>query len=74
MADLNESVPVFSDAFTEAMKRVEAKRLMPEPVKQKLLRRSALMQHEMPNTNFAVFNFIGWVHTQGKLRPVKART
>ena len=65
--------PVFSDAFAEAMKRVEAKRLMPEPVKQKLQRRSALMQHEMPNTNFSVFNFIGWVHTQGKLRPVKAR-
>jgi hypothetical protein len=65
--------PVFSDAFVDAMKRVEAKRLMPEPVKQKLLRRSGLMQHEMPNTNFAVFNFLGWIHTQGKLRQVKAR-
>lgn len=58
------NVHVFSDAFAEAMKRVEAKRLMPEPVKQKLLRRSALMQHEMPHTNFAVFNFLGWLHTK----------
>lgn len=58
--------PVFSDAFAEAMKRVEAKRLMPE--KQKLLRRSALMQRDMPSTNFAVFNLIGWVHTKGALR------
>jgi hypothetical protein len=54
--------PMFSDAFADAMKRIEAKRLMPE--KQKLLRRSALMQRGMPDTNFAVFNFLGWLHTK----------
>ena len=63
---------MFSDAFADAMKRIEAKRLMPE--RQKLLRRSALLQREMPNTNFAVFNFIGWIHTRGALRaPAQAR-
>jgi hypothetical protein len=64
MTDVNEPAPMFSDAFTQAMKRVEAKRLMPEPTKEKLLRRSALMRREMPNTNFAVFNFLGWLHTK----------
>jgi hypothetical protein len=63
MADLNEPVPVFSDAFTEAMKRVEAKRLMPEPVKQRLMRRSALMQDGLPTTSFASLVFLGWLHT-----------
>jgi hypothetical protein len=65
--------PVFTDGFAEAMKRVAAKRLMPEPVRQRLLRRSVLMQHEMPNTNFSIFNFLGWVHTGGKLRQEQSK-
>jgi len=60
MTDADKSM--FSDAFTDAMKRVEAKRLMPE--KTKLLRRSGLMKRGMPDTNFAVFNFLGWLHTK----------
>jgi hypothetical protein len=54
--------PMFSDAFADAMKRIEAKRLMPE--KQKLLRRSALMRRGVPGTSFATFNFLGWLHTK----------
>jgi len=60
MTDANK--PMFSDAFSDAMKRIEAKRLMPE--KQKLLRRSALMKRGMPDTSFAVVNFLGWLHTK----------
>lgn len=54
--------PMFSDAFADAMKRIEAKRLMPE--KTKLLRRSALMKRGMPDTSFAALNFLGWLHTK----------
>ena len=56
----------FDPAFVEAMKRIEAKRLIPE--KKKLLRRHPLLAHEMPNTNFAIYNFIGWIHTRGRSR------
>lgn len=61
----------FDPAFVEAMKRVEAKRLMPE--KKKLLRRNMLFMRDMPDTNFAIYNFIGWVHTGGALRVREAR-
>ena len=56
----------FDPAFVEAMKRVEAKRLMPE--KKKLLRRSALAQPGMADLNGYFYSFLGWVHTNGALR------
>lgn len=31
-----------------------------------LLRRFGLMERDRPNTNFAVYNFLGWVHTRGQ--------
>jgi hypothetical protein len=56
--------PVFSDAFVDAMKRVEAKRLMPEPVKKKLIRWSALHAPGLDQTSMSLWSFIGWLHTK----------
>lgn len=72
----------FSKDFEAAMDRVRQVRSttavsfssapLPDPVPKKVFRRSGLMAHGMPDTNFSVFNFIGWVHTRGALREKQA--
>jgi hypothetical protein len=70
MADPTE--PVFSDAFADAMKRITEKRQIGQ-VKHKLLRRSGLNIPGLPQASFSVLNFLGWLHSDGKLRPAPSK-
>lgn len=61
---MTDEKPMFSPEFAEAMKRIEAKRFgsIVEPPKQRLLRRSFLMQAGLPETSMYALRFLGQLH------------